>query len=244
MNKFKASIGVLFVALGAFLHDALFAWLYRSGYVMCAVSISEVDPAELKAAIESAVAEAKSGLQAKNQELLDKVRKLQKGQEIDPQTVIDLEAKLDKLQGELSASQKAAKEATKNLELTTKQLNDVTERGNKAKIDTDLTGALIAAGVKDDHYLTAVKALFSGQAKIGDDGSPLIGDKPLGEAIKEWGATDAAKHFQAAPGNAGGGSQGNNGGNTNAKTMTRSEWDSKTHIDRAAFAKDGGKVID
>jgi flagellar hook-basal body complex protein FliE len=170
----------------------------------------EITP-EIQAAIDEAVNSAKAGLQAKNQELLDKVRKLQKGQEIDPQTVIDLETKLDELKGELSASQKQAKEALKNLELTTKQLNDVTERGNKAKIDTDLTGALIAAGVKDDHYLTAVKALFSGQAKIGEDGSPLIGDKPLGEAIKEWGATDAAKHFQAAPGNAGGGSQGNNG---------------------------------
>ena len=171
----------------------------------------EITP-EIQAAIDEAVQSAKSGLQAKNQELLDKVKKLQKGQEIDPQVVIDLESQLDKLKDELSVSQKQAKEATKNLELTSKQLQDVTERGNKATIDTDLTSALIGAGVKDEHYLTAVKALFSGQAKIGEDGKPVIGDKPLSEAIVEWAKTDAAKHFQSAPDNSGGGSNGNTGG--------------------------------
>ncbi|MFZ2172392.1 MAG: hypothetical protein WAW61_22490 [Methylococcaceae bacterium] len=179
----------------------------------------EITP-EIQAAIDAAVESAKAGLQAKNSELLDKVRKLQKGQEIDPQTVIDLETKIDKLQGELSASQKQAKEATKNLELTSKQLNEVTERGNKATIDTELTSSLIAAGVKDDHYLTAVKALFSGQAKIGEDGKPVIGDKPLSESISEWAKTDAAKHFQSAPDNNGGGSNGNTGG-SNAPDLSK-----------------------
>ena len=46
---------------------------------------------EIQALIDAAVDSAKSGLQAKNQELLDKNKKLMKGQEIDPQTVIDLD---------------------------------------------------------------------------------------------------------------------------------------------------------
>jgi len=74
----------------------------------------EITP-EIQAAIDEAVQSAKSGLQAKNQELLDKVKKLQKGQEIDPQVVIDLESQLDKLKDELSVSQKQAKKQQKTL---------------------------------------------------------------------------------------------------------------------------------
>ncbi len=46
---------------------------------------------EIQALIDAAVDSAKTGLQAKNQELIDKNKKLMKGQEIDPQTVIDLD---------------------------------------------------------------------------------------------------------------------------------------------------------
>jgi len=200
---------------------------------------------EQAAAIVTAVAEATAGLKAKNAELLGKVKQLQKGQEIDPQTVIDLENKIDKLQTDLIASQKLSKDSTKNLELTQKQLQDVTDRSNRATIDTELTNALIGAGVKEDHYLTAVKALFSSQAKIGEDGKSLIGDKALGDAIKEWGATDAAKHFQSAPGNAGGGSHGNQGGTPGGqKTQTRAAFGAATPAAQMEFIKSGGVVTD
>jgi len=167
---------------------------------------------EAKEALKAAVEEATSSLVSKNKELLAELKDARKGRTIDPAELEKLEVQVDSLKAELSASQKQAKDSIKNLEMTSKQLQDVTERGNKATIDTDLTSALIGAGVKDEHYLTAVKALFSGQAKIGEDGKPVIGDKPLSEAIKEWSITDAAKHFQSAPDNSGGGSNGNTGG--------------------------------
>ena len=75
----------------------------------------EITP-EIQAAIDAAVEAATGGLKTKNQELLDKNKKLMKGQEIDPQTVVDLEAQVDKLQAELVTSQKSAKETGKSLE--------------------------------------------------------------------------------------------------------------------------------
>lgn len=167
---------------------------------------------EAKEALNAAIDEATSALASKNKELLAELKDARKGRAIDPAELEKLELQVDGLKAELSASQKLAKESVKSLEMTQKQLNEVTEKGNKATIDTELTSSLIAAGVKDDHYLTAVKALFSGQAKIGEDGKPVIGDKPLSESISEWAKTDAAKHFQSAPDNSGGGSNGNKGG--------------------------------
>lgn len=164
-------------------------------------------PEEIKA-LQDSIAK----LEANNARLTSELKAARKTAEITPEQLALVEAERDKLQTELIASQKANKEATKALELTQKTLHDLTDKSNKATIDTELTTALIGAGVKDNHYLTAVKALFSGQAKISDDGKPLIGDKPLSEAIKEWAATDVAKHFQSAPTNAGGGSQGGSGG--------------------------------
>jgi len=50
------------------------------------------------------------------------VKKLKRGQEIDPQVVADLEAQVEKLQGELTVSQKAAKDAAKVAETVNAQL--------------------------------------------------------------------------------------------------------------------------
>jgi len=68
---------------------------------------------EIQAVIDAAVDSAKAGLQAKNQELLDKNKKLMKGQEIDPQTVIDLETQIDKLQSDLSTALSQARSQLK-----------------------------------------------------------------------------------------------------------------------------------
>jgi len=160
------------------------------------------------AALQASIAK----LEANNARLTAELKTARKNSEITPEQLSQVEAERDKLLTDLSASQKQANDAVKNLELTSKQLQDVTEKGHRATIETDLTSALLTIGVKDEHYLTAVKALFSNQAKIGEDGKSLIGDKSLSEAIKEWGATDAAKHFQSAPDNNGGGSNGNKGG--------------------------------
>ena len=134
---------------------------------------------EVQAAIDAAVETATSGLKTKNQELLDKNKKLMKGQEIDPQTVVDLEAQIDKLQSDLAVSQKSAKESVKTLETLQGQLKAETGFTQKLLIDNGLTDELVKNGVAPQ-FLPAVKAMFAGQAQIvaeGDTRTAKIGDK-------------------------------------------------------------------
>ncbi len=177
---------------------------------------------ELQAAIDAAVETATSGLKTKNQELLDKNKKLMKGQEIDPQTVVDLEAQIDKLQSDLSVSQKSAKESVKTLETLQGQLKAETGFTQKLLIDNGLTDELVKNGVAPQ-FLPAVKAMFAGQAQIvaeGDTRTAKIGDKSVSDFVKEWAASDDGKHFVKAPENGGGGSQGSGNGTTQQIPLT------------------------
>ncbi len=111
---------------------------------------------EIQALIDAAVDSAKSGLQAKNQELLDKNKKLMKGQEIDPQTVIDFESQIDKLQSDLSTANKLGKESVKTLETLQAQLKAETGFTQKLLIDNGLTDELVKNGVAPQ-FLAATK---------------------------------------------------------------------------------------
>lgn len=184
----------------------------------------EITP-PIQAAIDAAVDLATSGLKTKNQELLDKNKKLMKGQEIDPQTVVDLEAQIDKLQTELSTSQKLAKETGKSLETLQNELKAETGFTQKLLIDNGLTDELVRNGVAPQ-YLAATKALFAGQAQIvaeGDTRIAKIGDKAVSEFVKEWAASDDGKHFIKAPENSGGGSQGSGNGTNNPIPLTSTQ---------------------
>jgi hypothetical protein len=177
---------------------------------------------EVQAAIDAAVETATSGLKTKNQELLDKNKKLMKGQEIDPQTVVDLEAQIDKLQSDLAVSQKSAKESVKALETLQTQLKAETGFTQKLLIDNGLTDELVKNGVAPQ-FLPAVKAMFAGQAQIvaeGDTRTAKIGDKSVSDFVKEWAASDDGKHFVKAPENSGGGSQGSGNGTTQQIPLT------------------------
>lgn len=181
----------------------------------------EITP-EIQAAIDAAVDVAKAALQAKNTELINKNSKLMKGQEIDPQTVIDLEAQVDKLQAELVTSQKSAKETGKSLETLQTQLKAETGFTQKLLIDNGLTDELVKNGVAPQ-FLPAVKAMFAGQAQIvaeGDTRTAKIGDKSVSDFVKEWAASDDGKHFVKAPENGGGGSQGSGNGTNNQIPLT------------------------
>jgi len=180
---------------------------------------------EIQAVIDAAVNVEKAALQAKNQELIDKNKKLMKGQEIDPQTVVDLEAQVDKLQGELQASQKSAKESVKTLETLQGQLKAETGFTQKLLIDNGLTDELVKNGVAPQ-FLPAVKAMFAGQAQIvaeGDTRTAKIGDKSVSDFVKEWAVSDDGKHFVKAPENSGGGSQGSGNGTTNQIPLTSTQ---------------------
>ena len=184
----------------------------------------EITP-EIQAAIDAAVEAATNGLKTKNQELLDKNKKLMKGQEIDPQTVVDLEAQIDKLQSDLTVSQKSAKESVKTLEALQTQLKAETGFTQKLLIDNGLTDELVKNGVAPQ-FLPAVKAMFAGQAQIvaeGDTRTAKIGDKSVSDFVKEWAVSDDGKHFVKAPENSGGGSQGSGNGTTNQIPLTSTQ---------------------
>ena len=177
---------------------------------------------EITPEIQAIIDAEKSALQAKNQELIDKNKKLMKGQEIDPQTVVDLEAQIDKLQADFSVSQKSAKESVKTLETLQGQLKAETGFTQKLLIDNGLTDELVKNGVAPQ-FLPAVKAMFAGQAQIvaeGDTRTAKIGDKSVSDFVKEWAASDDGKHFVKAPENSGGGSQGSGNGTNNQIPLT------------------------
>ena len=177
---------------------------------------------EITPEIQAIIDAEKSALQAKNQELIDKNKKLMKGQEIDPQTVVDLEAQIDKLQSDLAVSQKSGKESVKTLETLQGQLKAETGFTQKLLIDNGLTDELVKNGVAPQ-FLPAVKAMFAGQAQIvaeGDTRTAKIGDKSVSDFVKEWAASDDGKHFVKAPENGGGGSQGSGNGTTQQIPLT------------------------
>lgn len=206
------------------------------------------DKTELQTAIDSAVESATAGLKSKNTELLNEIKKLRKGQEIDPQTVTDLESKIDDLQSKLNDATKQAKDATKQVDAMKAQLDNESSFSRNLLIENGLNDGLVGLGVKDPDYLAAARAMFISQAQVAEiDGKRVVklGEKPLQDALKDWGATESAKKFIAAPQNGGGGSNGGRSGeNTGGKTKTRVEWDNMNQAERSTFAREGGTVVD
>lgn len=182
------------------------------------------------------------GLKNKNRELLGKLRE---AQGVKPEDLQAAEARADKAEADLAALNKTVKTLTKERDDAAKALETEQATARTAARDAAINGA-IADGQVLPALAPALRALFGTQAKVDlVDGaySVLIGDKPAGEAIKAFLDTDDGKHYRAAPVNGGGGAPGG-GGQAGAKTVTRSQFDGMSHVDRSAFAKDGGKVVD
>jgi len=151
------------------------------------------------------------GLKDKNIELLGKLKKAQEGQ-TDAKEVARLEEALEKNQTEL-------KEANKSLKLVNKELNETktnleSEAGivKTLLVDNGLTEALTAHNVAAP-FIPAVKKLLAENVALKDvDGKRIavVGDKSLGDYIKEWSQGDEGKHYVSAPANGGTGARGAN----------------------------------
>ena len=126
--------------------------------------------------------------------------------------------------------------------------------GNAAK--SELKAALAAARfhpeIVDDITVTAMS-----RVSVDDDGNVRImsaDGKPLAGSGAEGYATfaDLAKELAAAKpsflvdgGKGGGGkSPASGSGSSGSKTVTRSQFDTMSHAERADFSKQGGKVVD
>lgn len=211
--------------------------------------MSEIDTnsPEFKAALKEAVEEATSGLIAKRDELLGEVKKLRKGQQIDPAEIEKIEAERDAAKAEAAESRKQATKAAKELEGANKRATEVEAREQRLLVDNGLNDALTKAGVTNPALSKAAKALLAAQVSVvadGDNRLVKIGDKAIEEAVNAWASTDEGKHFVAAPGNSGGGSQGGHKGGGAAKQITRTVFNTLDPGAQAAHCLGGGIVVD
>ena len=168
----------------------------------------------VKEAVTTATEEAVEGLKSKNTELLAKLKKAQKDSTIDPADHAALQAELDESEASLSAANKALKLATTESDKNKKSYEDESKVAHNLLVDTGLSDALLANGVKTPSYLKAAKAMLSGQVVLTADGDKRIatvGDKSLAEFVKEWATGDEGKAFVDAAGNKGGGAPGGEG---------------------------------
>lgn len=180
----------------------------------------------LTKAVKDAVDEAVTGLQSKNTELLGKLKKATKDAQIDPADHAALQAELDDTETKLATAMKDAKAATKLADDAKKALEGESKVAHDLLVNTGLSDALIANGVKKASYLKAAKAMLASQVVLTVDGDKRIakvGDKALAEFVKEWAASDEGKTFVDAKVNSGGGADGGAGGgagNTDLEKMS------------------------
>ena len=180
--------------------------------------IIDLNSPEGKAAMQEAIEKATAPLVAKRDELLGEVKKLRKGQEIDPAELERVEGERDKYKSDLAEANKLVKKATADAEAANKRATDAEGFTSKLLVDNGLTDALVKAGVTNPVHQKAAKAMLAGQVQITDDNGakvPKLGDKALAEAITEWAGTDEGKFFVTAP-DANGGGAGNHGANKGA----------------------------
>lgn len=202
-------------------------------------------------AVAEALADAKvehdaeiAGLKTKNKELLGKLAKAKTG-EGDPDEVSRLEAQIEELQGKLKEADKVSKKLEKDLSTAQENATKEGDFSRKLLIDNGLSEQLTANGVKAE-FLPAVKAMLSGKVTIkteGDNRTAVVGDKSLGDFVKEWSQGDEGKHYVAAANNGGGGAPGG-GKAPGGKTMTRAQYDALPPGEASAFFASGGTLTE
>jgi hypothetical protein len=209
-----------------------------------------VTQADIDKAVKDAVAAAEEALKGKNSELLDEVKKLKadlrKVKEVSPEDVAAIEAERDKALADLATATKTAKEATTAAEKATKLLETEQGAARSYALEAEITSAIAAGGVVPA-LVPAFKAMIAQQAKaelVDGKYAVNIGDKPAKDYINTFLGSEEGKAFKAAAVNAGGGAQGGADKSTGGKTVTRAAFEGMDQSSRAAFAKEGGTVVD
>lgn len=155
------------------------------------------------------------------------------------------------------ADQQAIIEQIKqSAETEKRQLQEQLETMRKDTAQAQFRSELLAAGFGDkvadmvaQSNLNRVQFDEAGNMRImQSNGNPLAGSgadgfATLGDLSKELAA--AMPELLTDKGKGGGGKAPASGGNNStAKSVTRSQFDTMSHAERAAFAKDGGKVVE
>ena len=94
--------------------------------------------------------------------------------------------------------------------------------------------------MKDEDFIDALSTKFAVGASVvadGDARKAMVGDKAIGDFVKEWAGSDAGKKFVAAPINTGGGAPG--GGVPGGKA-----WTDLNHTEQSMmFRQDSAKAV-
>ena len=174
------------------------------------------------------------GLKSKNKQLIGKLNKARAGDNIDTGEVERLENELAETQGKLRTAETELRRVNRDLESVTGERDTaVSERDSEREqsrrefVNNRLTSELTAANVAP-HFLDDLVASLGGQVEVKDDNGErkaFVGDKPLGEFIKEWSQGDKGKHYVKAPANGGGGA---NNSNNNPQGGDKKIWQMNT----------------
>lgn len=222
--------------------------------------IPETD--EEKAALSAFVDKEKSGLIAKRDELLGKLKELDKLKDIDPDEYRKLKTQAEKAEEEramkagefenlkkqlIEAHQKEKQALEAKLATLHKSLeeNVLIATATQAIAAEKGVAALLMPHVRSrtklDDNGQAVVIDESGNVRVDAQGKPL----PITALIAEMKAdvNTFGRAFEAS-GASGAGSQGSNSSGATQKTMTRAQWDAATHVQRSEFSKAGGQVTD
>lgn len=207
------------------------------------------DPADKKIVqdlIDAALAEAETAhdtavtaLKDKNTQLIKEKRELQQGRG-KPEDIAALEAQLEDSKTQLEKANKDLVKVQKVATEATEALATEKKFGEELLVDGQLADHLVANNVAPQ-FMPAVKALLRPQAQVKTDKdgrAVVVGEKSLGDYIKEWSQGDTGKAFVAAPANGGGGAQGGKlpNGQT-AKTISRADYEGQIKANPAAGAE-------
>ena len=191
------------------------------------------------------------GLKNKNKDLVERLRKARAGGDVDTGEVERLERELEETSGKLRTAEADLRQVRRDLtrvegerDTARTNLEAETAFSRNLTVENGLTAALVEANVAP-HFMEAAKALLTKQGvtvKVDGTDRTAVGpnDKPLGEFVKEWAASEAGKHYIAAPNNGGGGANNANasGGGGTKKISEMTEVERTAHynaIGQAAF---------
>jgi predicted nuclease with TOPRIM domain len=173
---------------------------------------------------------------AKNKELLTELKTARnKNKEVDTDAYYKALDEVDNLKAENAKLNQTLGLKSKEVEKLSTTLNELDTNLKTTKLENTLNEELSKLGLKPTS-LRLVKAALKAESKFGEDGSVLIGDKPVNDYLKEWSATEEARDAMIPTGNSGSGASG---GNTqNPSTQKRSEMN---HQQKGEFIKANGQ---
>jgi hypothetical protein len=175
---------------------------------------------ETKKAIADAVADATKALKDKNAELIGEVRKLKSDKETAEAAAEEAANEAATKTGDIEAIKASL---TKKHDAEIKKLTDQLTRLNgdlsAVKIDAVISAEIAKAGVLPHHADILTTFLKAGATM--KDGEAVVGDKALNDHLNDFFASDAAKHYVAAPQNSGAGAMGSTTGASNTHGFTK-----------------------